>query len=138
MSVVAEPSGAPAGPSADADVLRVEHVSASYGPYRALFDVSFRVPAGGVVALVGSNGAGKSTVARTVTAVGALETATDRSSQLGHRMTDSMAAARGAFVGGVDESTPLPATRATTSTTPSTVHRGNRWDLMRPMPGPGR
>jgi branched-chain amino acid transport system ATP-binding protein len=49
------------------DVLTLEHVSASYGPYRALFDVSFRVPDGGVVALVGSNGAGKSTVARTVT-----------------------------------------------------------------------
>jgi branched-chain amino acid transport system ATP-binding protein len=49
------------------DVLTVEHVSAEYGPYRALFDVSFRVPAGGVVALVGANGAGKSTVARTVT-----------------------------------------------------------------------
>jgi branched-chain amino acid transport system ATP-binding protein len=49
------------------DVLSVQHVSAEYGPYRALFDVSFRVPAGGVVALVGSNGAGKSTIARTVT-----------------------------------------------------------------------
>ena len=50
-----------------ADILRVERVSASYGPYRALFNVSFRVPSSGVVALVGSNGAGKSTVARTVT-----------------------------------------------------------------------
>jgi len=49
------------------DVLSVSGVSAGYGPYRALFDVSFRVPDGGVVALVGSNGAGKSTVARTVT-----------------------------------------------------------------------
>jgi branched-chain amino acid transport system ATP-binding protein len=49
------------------DVLSLQNVSASYGPYRALFDVSFRVPAGGVLALVGSNGAGKSTVARTVT-----------------------------------------------------------------------
>ena len=49
------------------DVLSVRHVNAGYGPYRALFDVSFRVPEGGVVALVGSNGAGKSTVARTVT-----------------------------------------------------------------------
>src|SRR5580704_11531553 len=49
------------------DVLSVQNVSAAYGPYRALFDVSFRVPAGGVLALVGSNGAGKSTVARTVT-----------------------------------------------------------------------
>jgi len=54
--------------TADAsDVLTVDHVSAEYGPYRALFDISFRVPQGGVVALVGSNGAGKSTVARTVT-----------------------------------------------------------------------
>jgi len=49
------------------NVLVLEHVSAAYGPYRALFDVSFAVPAGGIVALVGSNGAGKSTVARTVT-----------------------------------------------------------------------
>ena len=50
-----------------ADILTVERICACYGPYRALFDVSFRVPAGGVVALVGSNGAGKSTVARTIT-----------------------------------------------------------------------
>jgi branched-chain amino acid transport system ATP-binding protein len=48
------------------DVLVLEHVSAAYGPYRALFDVSFSIPVGGIVALVGSNGAGKSTVARTV------------------------------------------------------------------------
>ena len=48
-------------------MLSLRNVCAAYGPYRALFDVSFRVPAGGVVALVGSNGAGKSTVARTVT-----------------------------------------------------------------------
>ena len=57
----------PAGASAEDDVLVLDHVSAGYGPYRALFDVSFSVPAGGIVALVGSNGAGKSTVARTVT-----------------------------------------------------------------------
>jgi branched-chain amino acid transport system ATP-binding protein len=44
--------------------LEFDHVSACYGPYRALFDVSFQVPAGGVVALIGSNGAGKSTVTR--------------------------------------------------------------------------
>lgn len=51
----------PAPPALD-----VAHVSAAYGPYRALFDVSFTVPAGGVVALLGANGAGKSTVARVV------------------------------------------------------------------------
>ncbi|HWE68288.1 MAG TPA: ABC transporter ATP-binding protein [Acidimicrobiales bacterium] len=54
-------------PAPGSDVLVVENVSAGYGPYRALFNVSFTVPAGAIVALVGSNGAGKSTVARTVT-----------------------------------------------------------------------
>jgi branched-chain amino acid transport system ATP-binding protein len=57
----------PPSPSGTTDVLSVHNVSAAYGPYRALFDVSFRVPEGGVVALVGSNGAGKSTIARTIT-----------------------------------------------------------------------
>ena len=52
---------------ATSPALEVDHVSAAYGPYRALFDVSFAVPHGGVVALLGSNGAGKSTVARVVT-----------------------------------------------------------------------
>jgi branched-chain amino acid transport system ATP-binding protein len=47
-------------------LLELEGVEASYGPYRALFGVSFSVPEGSVVALVGSNGAGKSTVARVV------------------------------------------------------------------------
>ncbi len=47
--------------------LEVDHVSASYGPYRALFDVTFTVPESGVTALIGSNGAGKSTVSRVVT-----------------------------------------------------------------------
>jgi branched-chain amino acid transport system ATP-binding protein len=60
----------------DGAILEVAHVSASYGPYRALFDVSFSIPAGGVVALIGSNGAGKSTVARTISG---LVTATDGS-----------------------------------------------------------
>ncbi len=49
------------------DILSVRRVCAAYGPYRALFDVTFRVPDRGIVALVGSNGAGKSTVARTIT-----------------------------------------------------------------------
>ena len=60
--------GAASDPPGDqGDVLTVRNVCAGYGPYRALFNVNFRVPSGGIVALVGSNGAGKSTVARTVT-----------------------------------------------------------------------
>jgi branched-chain amino acid transport system ATP-binding protein len=46
--------------------LGLDRVSASYGPYRALFDVSFSIAAGTAVALIGANGAGKSTVARVV------------------------------------------------------------------------
>jgi len=63
--VTADPRPAPTGAGAP-PALEVEHVSAAYGPYRALFDVSFTVPAGGVTALLGSNGSGKSTVARVV------------------------------------------------------------------------
>ena len=48
-------------------LLELRDVSAGYGPFRALFDVSFSVPERGVVALLGANGAGKSTVARAVT-----------------------------------------------------------------------
>ena len=45
-------------------ILTFDHVDAGYGPFRALFDVSFEVAAGSAVALVGPNGSGKSTVAR--------------------------------------------------------------------------
>jgi branched-chain amino acid transport system ATP-binding protein len=55
------------GGSSGSAALEVVRVSASYGPYRALFDVTFNVPEGGVTALIGSNGAGKSTVSRVVT-----------------------------------------------------------------------
>jgi len=45
-------------------LLQLDGVSASYSTYRALFGVSFTVPQRGIVALLGSNGSGKSTVAR--------------------------------------------------------------------------
>jgi branched-chain amino acid transport system ATP-binding protein len=57
-----------AGPASTVErpLLELRGVEASYGPYRALFGVSFVVPEGSAVALVGSNGAGKSTVARVI------------------------------------------------------------------------
>jgi branched-chain amino acid transport system ATP-binding protein len=80
----------------DGAILEVAHVSASYGPYRALFDVSFSIPAGGVVALIGSNGAGKSTVARTITG---LVTATDGSVRFAGTDVTQMSAWRIARLG---------------------------------------
>jgi branched-chain amino acid transport system ATP-binding protein len=47
-------------------VLELEHVSVSYGKRRALEDVSLTVGAGEIVALLGANGAGKSTTLRAV------------------------------------------------------------------------
>jgi branched-chain amino acid transport system ATP-binding protein len=51
----------------ESPALQFEHLSAAYGPYRALFDVSFSISPGSIVALLGSNGAGKSTVSRVAT-----------------------------------------------------------------------
>lgn len=45
-------------------VLELRDVSASYGPFRALFGVSASVGQGEALVLVGPNGAGKTTVAR--------------------------------------------------------------------------
>ena len=48
-------------------LLQLRHVDAAYGPFRALFDVSFGIRPGSVTALLGGNGAGKTTVARVIT-----------------------------------------------------------------------
>jgi branched-chain amino acid transport system ATP-binding protein len=50
--------------SAAPNLLEVRDVQAGYGPFRALFGVSLAVREGSVLALLGSNGAGKTTVAR--------------------------------------------------------------------------
>jgi len=48
-------------------LLELRDVCAGYGPFRAIFGVSFSVPERGIMALIGANGAGKSTIARVVT-----------------------------------------------------------------------
>ena len=47
-------------------MLEFEHVSVGYGELTVIHDVSFRVSEGEVVSLVGSNGAGKSTILRAI------------------------------------------------------------------------
>ena len=53
-------------PAAAAGLLELKDVHASYGPIRALRDVSLTVPEGGIVALLGANGAGKTTTLRSI------------------------------------------------------------------------
>jgi len=47
-------------------MLQVRGVSAGYGTFRALFDVSLEVKAGEAVAVIGPNGAGKTTLLRVI------------------------------------------------------------------------
>ena len=47
-------------------MLRVENVSAGYGSLQVLWDVSLEVKEGEVVTIIGSNGAGKTTVANVI------------------------------------------------------------------------
>jgi ABC-type branched-subunit amino acid transport system ATPase component len=51
-------------------VLQVVDVDFSYGPVQVLFDVGFEVRPGEVLALLGTNGAGKSTILRIVSGLG--------------------------------------------------------------------
>ena len=48
----------------NAPLLELRGVDAGYGPFKALFDVSFAVEPGRVLTLLGSNGSGKTTIAR--------------------------------------------------------------------------
>ncbi|MDB1089246.1 ABC transporter ATP-binding protein [Streptomyces sp. ACA25] len=50
----------------EATVLRVRDLSAGYGPVRALSRVSVEVPEGAVTAVLGGNGAGKSSLLRAI------------------------------------------------------------------------
>lgn len=47
-------------------MLKVENLSVHYGMIQAVRDVSFEVNEGEVVSLIGANGAGKTTILRTL------------------------------------------------------------------------
>jgi ABC-type branched-subunit amino acid transport system ATPase component/predicted MFS family arabinose efflux permease len=54
-------------------VLQVANIDFSYGPVQVLFDVNLEVRRGEVLALLGTNGAGKSTILRVVSGLGVPE-----------------------------------------------------------------
>jgi ABC-type branched-subunit amino acid transport system ATPase component len=54
-------------------VLQVRNLDFSYGPVQVLFDVALDVQRGEVLALLGTNGAGKSTVLRVISGLGTAE-----------------------------------------------------------------
>jgi branched-chain amino acid transport system ATP-binding protein len=74
MAVTAEPEtkvdAAPvvAPPAADA-ILKVSNIESYYGPIMAIRGVSLEVPRGSIVTVLGANGAGKTTVLKTISGV---------------------------------------------------------------------
>ena len=52
--------------SLDKVMLKLSNISAGYGTFQALFDVSIEVKAGESVAVIGPNGAGKTTLLRVI------------------------------------------------------------------------
>ena len=67
MSDVSAATSAPAGAATGngrAPLLELRDVEASYGPFRSLFGVSFAVRPQSVLAVLGANGSGKTTVVR--------------------------------------------------------------------------
>jgi len=67
--VTAPEAAASAAPSAAAPLLELREVSAGYGPFRAIFDVSLELREGAVLSLLGANGAGKTTIARVISGI---------------------------------------------------------------------
>ncbi len=47
-------------------MLKIEHLSVNYGGIEAVRDISFEVPDGNIVTLIGANGAGKSTTLKAI------------------------------------------------------------------------
>jgi len=58
--------GTSAGPTGEAPALQIDGLRTDYGPVRAVDDVTLSVYAGSVTAVLGANGAGKTSLLRTI------------------------------------------------------------------------
>ncbi|HEX6142610.1 MAG TPA: ABC transporter ATP-binding protein [Geminicoccaceae bacterium] len=67
-------------------MLQLENVSAGYGGFQALFDVSLEVEAGEAVAVIGPNGAGKTTLLRVISKL--IEVSAGEIRMSGQRLND--------------------------------------------------
>ena len=69
-------------------MLKVENLSVHYGMIQAVRDVSFEVNEGEVVSLIGANGAGKTSILRTIS--GLVRSSAGKIEFLGQEIQDSL------------------------------------------------
>lgn len=68
-AVLPPPATSQAASAADQPLLRLQNVESAYGPIKAIRGVSLQVRRGEIAAVVGSNGAGKTTILKTISGI---------------------------------------------------------------------
>ena len=68
-AVLSTPATSPAARAADQPLLRLQNVESAYGPIKAIRGVSLQVRRGEIAAVLGSNGAGKTTILKTISGI---------------------------------------------------------------------
>ena len=68
-AVLSAPTISPAVSAADQPLLRLQNVESAYGPIKAIRGVSLQVRRGEIAAVLGSNGAGKTTILKTISGI---------------------------------------------------------------------
>ena len=68
-AVLSTPATITAANAADQPLLRLQNVESAYGPIKAIRGVSLQVRRGEIAAVLGSNGAGKTTILKTISGI---------------------------------------------------------------------